>query len=638
EMRYKPEYTWLSIVPGRHEADVDAINHYSRPLIDVFEAGWKRGIHISPTGRSPAGRDVDLAVVISVNDLPAARKISGAAGTKSNFFCTVCNLYHQSHVWDSDFENWTRRDVDSLRESAYAYKNADTLADRDNTFKDTGVRWSEFWRLPYWDPTRMLVIDAMHCVLEGIVQYHCRRILCLDLEVAKGKEVPMAFSYNWRPYDDTKFSETEVRGRHVEKIQTKLEEAIAPAVGEPGTDAATIEKVLKSTNIPPLRHVTEELGLLHRLPAGEKPKKEHYIKVLLEWVSRLGQRHTDPDFVPKPINEARLRAVQRVIAKTITPAWINSVPSNYGEANAGTIKADEWRLLATLYIPIALVLMWGDQPQYDAQRVKEMLEHSMALFQAVVLVCRNSSSQERSAAYRQYIKEWVDGIAKNHPHAAEHNARINIHAAFHIYDFLILFGPIMAWWCFPFERLIGTLQKINTNNHIGGELEATIVKSFWRGANLRRYLNRSDCPEVIKQFKILFDLSFSPRNDRSVESAPHEKEKDRANYTHQGVNYSRSSTHLGNSLVIYYPSANAPPIPGSIQRIQTDGDKTVFHIQRQAPLPSGKFDPFLPFPHFPAKTYSSLMENTVDKVAPSSVLAHCARYDFTDDRAVIVNL
>ncbi|KAJ7770001.1 hypothetical protein B0H16DRAFT_1715631 [Mycena metata] len=34
--------------------------------------------------------------------------------------------------------------------------------------EDTGVRWSEFCRLPYWDPTRMPVIDAMHCVLEGV--------------------------------------------------------------------------------------------------------------------------------------------------------------------------------------------------------------------------------------------------------------------------------------------------------------------------------------------------------------------------------------------------------------------------------------------------------------------------------------
>ena len=59
-----------------------------------------------------------------------------------------------------------------------------------------------------------------------------------------------------------------------------------------------------------------------------------------------------------------------------------------------------------------------------------------------------------------------------------------VFVAFHIYDFILLFGPIMAWWTFPFERLIGALQKFNTNDHVGGELEGTIVRSFWKGANL----------------------------------------------------------------------------------------------------------------------------------------------------------
>ncbi|KAJ6547261.1 hypothetical protein B0H19DRAFT_953617 [Mycena capillaripes] len=197
----------------------------------------------------------------------------------------------------------------------------------------------------------------------------------------------------------------------------------------------------------------------------------------------------------------------------------------------------------------------------------------------------------------------------------------------------------MSWWTFPFERLIGALQKINTNDHIGGELEATIAKSFWRGANLRRYLNRADCPEVIKQLKKLFDVSFSPRHDRSAESVPTENDKDRAHYTHQGVNYSRASTHLGNSLVLYHPSSSAEsPIAGSIQRIKTAGDKTIFHIQRQAQLPPGKYDPFLPYPYFPAKTYSSRMEDVVDRISPSLILTHCARFEFSDDRAVILDL
>jgi hypothetical protein len=37
-----------------------------------------------------------------------------------------------------------------------------------------------------------------------------------------------------------------------------------------------------------------------------------------------------------------IRYIQRIIKDTVTPSWINSVPSNsgYGENAAGTIKAD----------------------------------------------------------------------------------------------------------------------------------------------------------------------------------------------------------------------------------------------------------------------------------------------------------
>lgn len=163
--------------------------------------------------------------------------------------------------------------------------------------------------------------------------------------------------------------------------------------------------------------------------------------------------------------------IQNVISKTITPSWINSVPANYGENSAGSIKADEWRTLSTIYLPIALVTLWGDidgtPPKEESQHMK-ILNHSMSLFQAVGIVCRYSMTKRRAIQYRNLIKEWVDGLHTVHPHTTKHQRRPNVHASFHIHDFLLLFGPVTSWWCFPFERLIGTIQKINTNDEIGG--------------------------------------------------------------------------------------------------------------------------------------------------------------------------
>ncbi|THV07826.1 hypothetical protein K435DRAFT_642365, partial [Dendrothele bispora CBS 962.96] len=187
------------------------------------------------------------------------------------------------------------------------------------------------------------------------------------------------------------------------------------------------------------------------------------------------------------VNLDAIKHIQQVIKDTSVPTWINSVPGNYSEKSAGTIKADEWRTLATIYLPIALVTLWDYNTRHTSPLSRKVLRHTMALFQAVNIVCRYTMSTRQATAYRELLKQWVDDLHHLHSHTKGRRlVRPNVHAAFHIYDFLMLFGPVVSWWTFPFERLIGTLQKINTNDHIGGEMEITILNSFLRGANFRR--------------------------------------------------------------------------------------------------------------------------------------------------------
>jgi hypothetical protein len=56
-----------------------------------------------------------------------------------------------------------------------------------------------------------------------------------------------------------------------------------------------------------------------------------------------------------------IKHIQQVIKEIVTPSWINSVPANYGENSAGTVKADEWCILSMVYLPIALVTLWGEE-------------------------------------------------------------------------------------------------------------------------------------------------------------------------------------------------------------------------------------------------------------------------------------
>src|ERR1043166_8220701 len=41
---------------------------------------------------------------------------------------------------------------------------------------ETFVRWSEIYRLPYFDPTKFLIVDPMHCLFLGIAKWIVTRL------------------------------------------------------------------------------------------------------------------------------------------------------------------------------------------------------------------------------------------------------------------------------------------------------------------------------------------------------------------------------------------------------------------------------------------------------------------------------
>jgi hypothetical protein len=171
---------------------------------------------------------------------------------------------------------------------------------------------------------------------------------------------------------------------------------------------------------------------------------------------------------PKIATRETMERIKEVIVNTTTPSWVNSVPKNYGDASAGVMKADEWRLLSTIYLPLALISMWGVGTTHTSPtnsiRFHRILNHTMLLVSAISLACKHTMSQAHSSAYLtclvQYLKELVD----IHPDA---NHLPNHHMAMHLPHFFHLFGPVRSWWCFPFERLIGQIQRLLSNHKLG---------------------------------------------------------------------------------------------------------------------------------------------------------------------------
>ncbi|KAJ8482680.1 hypothetical protein ONZ45_g14866 [Pleurotus djamor] len=476
-IRYLPENLHLAAVfPGPKEPDVETMCHFLRPIIDEAVEGWSPGYHLTSTASNPEnGRHMEYAIAISLNDFPAARKVSGNAAPTSHHFCTVCQCYGRSTMYRTDHEQWLPPDIVQLKTISYEYHNAVTIAEQHRIFNKHGVRWSELWRLPYWDPSKMLVVDSMHCLLEGIIHYHCRHVLCLDrAQLPKTTSQPQAaYAHQWTPYDPDCPKVCQVNSEkeidHIAKIHRLL---VKPLVVDPmnvnGAEKQLTEALLRF-NKPPLIYVAYSLGLFNpNVPKPASVTKKSLAQALVEWRKTKPLEDGNKSSVPPFITSQTLDLIQDVIHNIVTPSWLDSVPHNYGDTAAGTIKAAEWRILSAVHIPIALLLQCLEDGSLLTSTHLPLLDHTMALFQASILACSYTTNSAKMDEYRRLLCLWVEGLHSNFPHTVNHHPRPNVHASFHIYDFLHLFGPVVSWWCFPFERTIGTLQKFNTNNHIGG--------------------------------------------------------------------------------------------------------------------------------------------------------------------------
>lgn len=195
-------------------------------------------------------------------------------------------------------------------------------------------------------------------------------------------------------------------------------------------------------------------------------------------------------------------------------------------------------------------------------------------------------------------------------------------------------------------------------------MESTLLQSFLKAANLKRWMNRTDAPPIFQELKKLFDKIYSPKAtslDEAVASnaspmdAPKVKPPPelehlvgrqsriamQARVEHHEITYSTFSSHAGNSLIHFYPAGDktSSPVAGSIQHIYCDDTSSwCLAVRRQKLLVNNSYDPFARWPHFPAKLYSPQLDHNLEKVELSWILGHYARYILSSQHAVVLSL
>lgn len=65
------------------------------------------------------------------------------------------------------------------------------------------------------------------------------------------------------------------------------------------------------------------------------------------------------------------------------------------------------------------------------------------------------------------------------------------HHAQHLESQYLQLGPCYAWWVYAYERNNGWLGRTRHNQHSGGELEATMMRRWWKSKFIQDLVSRS---------------------------------------------------------------------------------------------------------------------------------------------------
>jgi tnp2 family transposase/uncharacterized protein DUF4218 len=489
EMRYKPENMFLfGIIPGPNEPPLACFNHYLHILIEELLEFWHSGVKFSRTSTCYYGRVVRCALICVVSDLLAARKVNGFAAIGHTQMCAICHCkrQQQDNLNDSFASLGERRTGEEIRQSAQLYLDAENEKGRKETVTTTGIRWSELYRLPYFDPSRMVVVDSMHNLFLGLVQEHFE-ILGIRMD-NRGKATP-ALSIKI----STEMSGLDEKER---KSMDKLIETLESPMNSELESQDGYDMYLKSLgklHKQPLKLVFESFNLKVNPNYTDVRKKNlnkpDFIHSILAWVSSCNLSKYMSQFILRFKRRTQIETPQMLkqgavftpeemvklrsdIEHMYTPSWLTSVPINLGEPSHGKLKADQWRALGTTYLPVSLIHLW-DMLEDDNQRsrqCKKLLTVTLSLISAVIVASSRTTSHENADLYLHHMQIYLNGLRELFP---RYRFLPNQHMALHLAEYLRLYGPVHSWWTFPFERLIGMLQHI-PNNFQDGEFHCHI--------------------------------------------------------------------------------------------------------------------------------------------------------------------
>ncbi|PLW34522.1 hypothetical protein PCANC_19240 [Puccinia coronata f. sp. avenae] len=439
---------------------------------------WNPGVYLSQTCQHPEGRLIRAALLPFFADLPALRRSLGFAGHNAKRMCSYC-LIDKKDIKNFNKQTWPLRNLVDHRYWANQSREAPNAKAKKQILSDHGVRYSVLLELSYWNIVDYHVVDAMHNLLLGIFKWHCQRFWLMS-DVADEEEPPP------------------VSSRELDQL---LKDSLKSTIPEPERS---------STPFPE----ESELGIpfAEMLFGSNTGTSDTEFELGKDW---------DGEWIPPStgqviLDKDSLSAINRHFKKLHIPSWIGRAIPALGKASFGRLKADEWRNLFLIQLPLVLPAVWEDGDLAN----QSLLENFAHLVSFVNIALKQTINKELIDKYRYHLQEYMKSsmlLFPDSPVAPNH------HMAFHLPDGLENLGPCRAWWSFSMERMMGTVLKA-TRNNILGQMEITCLTNFYRIGNIRALLDNPNFPATVTPFIREVKSLYNP-----IPSTHHTQTKNRMN-------------------------------------------------------------------------------------------------------------
>ncbi|PLW31340.1 hypothetical protein PCANC_19621 [Puccinia coronata f. sp. avenae] len=455
------------IEPGLFDMASDKIvrSHVGQTF-EQLKLLWSPGVYLLQTCQHPKGRLIRAALLPFFADLPALRRSLGFAGHNAKRMCSFC-LIDKKDIKNFDKQSWPLQNLADHRYWANQSREAPNAKAKKQILSDHGVRYSVLLELLYWNIVDYHVVDAMHNLLLGILKWQCQRFWLIS-DVVDEEEPPP------------------VSSRELDQL---LKDSLKSTIAEPEGSSSPFPE-----------------GSDFGIPFADMLFGSHTGTNNTDF--ELG-KDWDGNWIPPStgqviLDKDALSAINQRFKKLHIPSWIGRAIPALGKALFGRLKANKWRNLFSIQLPLVLRAVWEDGDLAN----QLLLENFAHLVSFINIALKQTINKDLIDKYRYHLQEYMKSsmlLFPDSPVAPNH------HMAFHLPDGLENLGPCRVWWSFLMERMMG-------------QIEITCLTNFYRIGNIRALLDNPKFPEAVTPFIREVKSLYNP-----IPFAPHTQTKNLLN-------------------------------------------------------------------------------------------------------------